>query len=210
MDSDLSAENELVPGLPSDPVVLLDELVRQSPDTLRFALFRLKAMYEHIEQKAFDGSPVDEKVMARAVEWAEDLYARFANHPGVASLVYRVRKEHVDHLRRHAPPPVASRLAGRLNEYTLSVFGSDDIPEHDKESILDIQIDELADMSENSRRFFGRHAQLIRSELERFTGTRKDEFEERYERIRSKVPEQDEAERRHRHRHRRRWPGDDL
>ena len=111
-----------------------------------------------------------------------------ANHPGVALLVFRTRMAYFEYVKQNNPPPRFSRESGRLDEFCLSIFNSPDVPEKDKADILNIQLDNLADLTDSPLRF-KRRARTVREELDKYTGQGADEFEERLRTLQSKVPD---------------------
>ena len=113
---------------------------------------------------------------------------RFANHPGVAYLVFRTRRLYLMYMRHNSPPPHQAREQGRFDEFCLGVFNSSEVPEQDKESILEAQLDSLAEHADSTRRFKHR-TKLVEDEIKKFTGARKAEFEERYQDLKESQPE---------------------
>ena len=187
------ANGVVMPGVPSDPVQILDELVSRNPQRLYYAVLRMKALYRQYCQKLDRGEPVEDEESAHLLAQAEDLFARYANHPGVASLVYLVRQAYLDHAMLNCPPSRFTRRHGQFVEFCRVIFNSPDIPDQDKTDILDAQLEELADLTDSSRRF-KHHAQLIRAELDKFSGLRAKEFEERLRLLQEKVPANDRDE----------------
>ena len=83
-----------------------------------------------------------------------------------------------------------AREQGRFDEFCLGVFNSSEVPEQDKESILEAQLDSLAEHADSTRRFRFRHrAKLVEDEIKKFTGARKAEFEERFLDLKESQPE---------------------
>ncbi len=189
------ASGVVMPGVPSDPVRILDELVAQNPQRLYYAVRRMKALYRQYCRKLDKDEPVEDEESAHLLAQAEDLFARYANHPGVASLVYHARRAYLDHAMLNCPPPRYTRRHGQFVEFCRTIFSSPDIPGQDKAEIVDAQLEELGDLVDSPRRF-GRHAQMIRDELDKFSGQRAKEFEERLRLLQEKVPADDPNERR--------------
>ena len=186
MDDFPSARDVNIADVPSDPVALLEPIVEQNPTRLYFAMLHVEAIYQRLQKKLQDDAPVDDATIAHALEHADKLFTRFANHPGVAFLAFRTRRAC---LKRDPPPPHFIREHGRFDEFCLSIFNAPDIPEQDKASILESQLDRLADLIDWPR-MFKRNAQIVRNELDKFTGQRAEEFEERYRNLRAKVPDE--------------------
>ena len=170
---------EQIPGVPSNPVDLFAELEKHEPGRANYAILHVQAIYKRLQRKLRNRETVDAASAAHALDLAEKLYTRFANHPGVAYLVFRTRRLYLVSVRHNSSPPHQAREQGRFDEFCLSVFNSPEVPEQDKESILESQLDSLVDHAGSSRRFKHR-AKLVESEINKFTGARKAEFEERY------------------------------
>ena len=183
-----SAKAETFPGVPSDPVDLLAALAAQEPGRAFFALLHVQAVYQRLQRQLRGNEPTDDASAAHALELAERLFTKFANHPGVAFLAFRTRRLYLLHIRRSTPPPHQSREQGRFDEFCLSVFNSPEVPEQDKESILEAQLDSLADHTGSARRFRHR-ARVVERELQKFTGRRKTEFAERFKTLQEQVPD---------------------
>lgn len=177
-----------IPGVPNDPVALLDELVARNPQRLQFAIARMHAIYLRFKKKLDADEAISDEEVQQTLARAEELFMRSANHPGVALLVFRTRIAYLEYVKWDNPPPRFSRESGRLDEFCLSIFNSPDVPEKDKADILEIQLDKLADMTDSPRRF-KRRARIVREELDKYTGQGADEFEERLRTLQSKVPD---------------------
>lgn len=202
-----------IPDVPSDAVVLFNGLVAGNPQHSYYAMLRVQAIYERFRRKLQGDEPINAELAKEAAANAEDLYARFATHPGVAFLVFRTRKAYLEHVRRDSSPLRHSREMGRFTEFCRSVFNSSEVPEDDKASILDAQLDDLSGHLDSPRLFFHR-AQDIRAELDKFSGARAEEFEDRLRTLQAKVPDNplpDLFHPRHsrRHRHRFHWRDED-
>ena len=94
------------------------------------------------------------------------------------------------YITQNAPPPRRSREQGRFDEFCLSIFNSPEVPEQDKEAILETQLDSLSENTDSSRRF-RLHARIVERELQKFVGRRKAEFEARYKALQEQVAETD-------------------
>lgn len=179
---------EPIPGIPSNPIDLFAALEKQDPGRTFYAILHVQAVYKTLQKKMRNKETVDDASAAHALELAEKLYMRFANHPGVAYLVFRTRRLYLMYMRHNSPPPHQAREQGRFDEFCLGVFNSSEVPEQDKESILEAQLDSLAEHADSTRRFKHR-AKLVEDEIKKFTGARKAEFEERYQDLKESQPE---------------------
>ena len=179
---------EPIPGIPSNPIDLFAALEKQDPGRTFYAILHVQAVYKTLQKKMRNKETVDDASAAHALELAEKLYMRFANHPGVAYLVFRTRRLYLMYMRHNSPPPHQAREQGRFDEFCLGVFNSSEVPEQDKESILEAQLDSLAEHADSTRRFKHR-TKLVEDEIKKFTGARKAEFEERYQDLKESQPE---------------------
>lgn len=184
------AQTETIPGVPADPVALLATLAEQDPHRAYFAILHVQSICQRLQRKLHDNAPIDDDDAAHVLEWTERLYARFANHPGAASLAFRARRLYLLYITQNAPPPRRSREQGRFDEFCLSIFNSPEVPEQDKEAILETQLDSLSENTDSSRRF-RLHARIVERELQKFVGRRKAEFEARYKALQEQVAETD-------------------
>lgn len=182
------AQSETFPGVPADPVDLLATLAEQEPYRAYFAILHVQSICQRLQRKLHENAPIDDDDAAYVLERTERLYARFANHPGAASLAFRTRRLYLLYITQNAPPPRRSREQGRFDEFCFSIFNSPEVPEQDKETILETQLDSLSDHTDFPRRFSIR-AQIVERELQKFVGRRKAEFEARYKALQEQVPD---------------------
>jgi len=182
------AKDAQIPDVPSDPVAILDELTAQNPQRVYFAVLRMNAIYARFCKKLDDNDMIKDEEATHMLVLAEDLFTRFENHPGVALLVFRVRKAHQEHVRQNFPPPRISRHHGQFLEFCRSIFNSPNVPEQDKSDILEEQLDDLATITDRPRMFMT-DSQIIKTELDKFTGKRAGEFKERLAALQKNVPE---------------------
>lgn len=182
------AQDAPIPNVPSDAITLLNGLVAENPQRVHLALLRAQAVYDRFQRKMQNDETINDEMAKNVDVIAEDLYARFANHPGVAFLVFRMRKACLQYSRRNNSPPHHSREVGRFTAFCRLVFNSPECPEDDKAFILDAQLDDLSDHLDSPRHFFHR-AQDIRAELDKFSGARAEEFEDRLRTLQAKVPD---------------------
>jgi len=183
------AASDPVPGIQPDPAAILSKLTEQHADRLDFALALVDLMCGRLGMQG-RFTPQDRQALDQALSLSDRLLAHFPNTPEVAASVVKLENTYIARLRRSGDQTTARKESARLQGMLEILYSSPDAPDEVKETLLDMQMEQLGQMTparaQNSQ--FQELVAKIGSELNDYNGTRLDEFRNALARISAKAP----------------------
>ena len=172
------AEGEHVDGVEPNAAALLLKLAEEHPDHMEYALSTVDLMNRrlHAQERI---RPQDRNALEQALALSDRLLAQYPNTPEVATSVVDMRTAYIALLRRNNDQASARKEEARLQGMLEILYRSPDAPDTVKESLLSIQLDQLAQMTSTRLQPFQELAEKISSELDDYRGERLNEFQEK-------------------------------
>ena len=172
------AEGERVDGVEPNAAALLLKLAEEHPDHMEYALSTVDLMNRrlHAQERI---RPQDRNALEQALALSDRLLAQYPNTPEVATSVVDMRTAYIALLRRNNDQASARKEEARLQGMLEILYRSPDAPDTVKESLLSIQLGQLAQMTASRLQPFQELAEKISSELNDYRGERLGEFQEK-------------------------------
>ena len=172
------AEGEHVDGVEPNAAALLLKLAEEHPDHMEYALSTVDLMNRrlHAQERI---RPQDRNALEQALALSDRLLAQYPNTPEVATSVVDMRTAYIALLRRNNDQATARKEEARLQGMLEILYRSPDAPDTVKESLLAIQLDQLAQMTASRLQPFQELAEKIAGELNDYRGERLGEFQEK-------------------------------
>lgn len=172
------AEGEHVDGVEPNAAALLLKLAEEHPGHMEYALSTVDLMNRrlHAQERI---RPQDRNALEQALALSDRLLAQYPNTPEVATSVVDMRTAYIALLRRNNDQASARKEEARLQGMLEILYRSPDAPDTVKESLLSIQLGQLAQMTASRLQPFQELAEKISSELNDYRGERLGEFQEK-------------------------------
>ena len=172
------AGGEHVDGVEPNAASLLLKLAEEHPDHMEYALSTVDLMNRrlHAQERI---RPQDRNALEQALALSDRLLAQYPNTPEVATSVVDMRTAYIALLRRNNDQASARKEEARLQGMLEILYRSPDAPDTVKESLLSMQLDQLAQMTASRLQPFQELAEKISSELDDYRGERLNEFQEK-------------------------------
>ena len=172
------AEGERVDGVEPNAAALLLKLAEELPGHMEYARSAVDLMNRrlHAQERI---RPQDRNALEQALALSDRLLAQYPNTPEVATSVVDMRTAYIALLRRNNDQASARKEEARLQGMLEILYRSPDAPDTVKESLLSIQLGQLAQMTASRLQPFQELAEKISSELNDYRGERLGEFQEK-------------------------------
>ncbi len=179
-----------VPGVDPNPPEILGKLAKQYPDRMEFSLALVDLMSRRLgTQTRF--AQQDRQSLEQALALADRLLAWYPNTPEVASAAVELYTAYIARLRRSGDQAAVRSEMARLQGMLEILYRGPDAPDEVKEALLEMQMEQLEQMSAPARMQPGNVQELaakIRDELADYHGDRLTEFQIELARLESALP----------------------
>ncbi len=184
------ATSDPIPGIDPNPLEILGRLAKQFPDRMEFSLALVDLMSRRLgTQTRF--AQEDRQSLEQALSLADHLLAWYPNTPEVASAAVELYTAYIARLRRSGDQAAVRSEMARLQGMLELLYRSPDAPDEVKEALLEMQLEQLEQMSAPARIQPGNVQELaskIRDELNDYHGDRSIEFQMELARVESSLP----------------------
>ena len=184
------ASSDPIPGIDPNPPEILGKLAKQYPDRMEFSLALVDLMSRRLgTQTRF--SQEDRQSLEQALALADHLLAWYPNTPEVASAAVELYTAYIARLRRSGDQAAVRSEMARLQGMMEILYRGPDAPDEVKEALLEMQIEQLEQMSAPARIQPGNVQELaakIWDELDDYHGDRLTEFQMELARLESSLP----------------------
>lgn len=184
------AASDPVPGIEPNPLDILGKLAKQYPDRMEFSLALVDLMSRRLgTQTRF--AQEDRQSLEQALALADRLLARYPNTPEVASAAVELYTAYIARLRRSGDQVAVRNEMARLQGMLELLYRSPDAPDEVKEALLEMQLEQLEQMSAPARIQPGNVQELaskIWDELDDYHGDRLTEFQMGLARLETALP----------------------
>ncbi len=184
------ASSDPIPGVDPNPPEILGKLAKQYPDRMEFSLALVDLMSRRLNaQTRF--STQNRQSLEQALALADHLLAWYPNTPEVASAAVELYTAYIALLRRSGDQAAVRSETARLQGMLEILYRSPDAPDEVKETLLEMQMEQLEQMSAPARIQPGNIQELaskIRDELDDYHGDRLTEFQMELARLESNLP----------------------
>ena len=184
------ASSDPIPGIDPNPPEILGKLAKQYPDRMEFSLALVDLMSRRLgTQTRFVQQ--DRQSLEQALALADHLLAWYPNTPEVASAAVELYTAYISRLRRSGDQAAVRSEMARLQGMLEILYRGPDTPDEVKEALLEMQLEQLEQMSAPARIQPGNVQELaakIRDELNDYHGDRLLEFQIALARLESNLP----------------------
>ncbi len=184
------ATSDPVPGIDPNPPEILGKLAKQYPGRMEFSLALVDLMSRRLgTQTRF--AQEDRQSLEQALSLADHLLAWYPNTPEVASAAVELYTAYIARLRRSGDQAAVRSEMARLQGMLELLYRSPDAPDEVKEALLEMQLEQLEQMSAPARIQPGSVQELaskIRDELDDYHGDRLTEFQMGLARLETALP----------------------
>ncbi len=184
------SSSDPVPGVDPNPPEILGKLAKQYPDRMEFSLALVDLMSRRLgTQTRF--AQQDRQSLEQALALADHLLAWYPNTPEVASAAVELYTAYIARLRRSGDQSAVQSEMARLQGMLEILYRSPDAPDEVKETLLEIQLEQLEQLASPARIQPGNVQELaakIRDELADYHGDRLTEFQMELARLESRLP----------------------
>ncbi len=184
------AASDPISGIAPDPPEILGKLVKQYPDRMEFSLALVDLMSRRLNmQTRF--STQERQSLEQALALADHLLAWYPNTPEVASAAVELYTAYIARLRRSGDQTAVRSETARLQGMLEILYRGPDAPDEVKETLLEMQLEQLGQMNTPARPQAGAVQELaakIRDELNDYQGDRLAEFRTELAGLEARLP----------------------
>ena len=179
-----------VAGIDPDPPGILGRLAKQYPDRMEFSLALVDLTSRRLNTLTRFAQE-DRQSLEQALALADRLLAWYPNTPEVASAAVELYTAYIARLRRSGDQAAVRSESARLQGMLEILYRGPDSPDEVKESLLEMQLEQLEQMNQPPRNQAGTVLELaakIRDELNDYHGDRLAEFRTELAALEAKLP----------------------